>query len=108
MAEIELEGQRGPYKITGVGEHNGKRYFCVKWNRADLSLDTVYANEANEYWPLQIIRFYEERISWTNENEGHQKKVDDGEDADVEDNTDDDEMTEDMDEDEDEELSRGK
>ncbi len=64
----------------GAGQYNGQVYFLVKWNRADLGADTVYATEANANWPLQVIRFYEERLEWHRKHDGHKMKWEDDKD----------------------------
>lgn len=54
--------------ILGATDVEGKVHFLIKWkdtDRADLIPSTI----ANKRWPQIVIKFYEDRVTWTQTND---------------------------------------
>ncbi|XP_011695330.1 PREDICTED: chromobox protein homolog 1 [Wasmannia auropunctata] len=51
-------------KILGSANDNGELMYLIQWKGTD-SVDMVSAKEANAKCPQIVIRFYEDRITWS-------------------------------------------
>jgi len=55
-----------PEKIIGATNEPGELFFLIKWK-------LVAAKEANVKIPQVVIKFYEDRLNWYDNNEGEDK-----------------------------------
>ncbi|KXJ18593.1 chromobox protein homolog 1 [Exaiptasia diaphana] len=86
MKAVEVEDykldQRDPISegweaevILGATEVDSQIHFLVQWKGTDRA-DLIPAKIANVKWPQIVIKFYEERVTWTNtENSAAQVKA---------------------------------
>lgn len=54
--------------ILGATEIDGHIHFLIQWKESDRA-DLVPSKIANEKWPQTVIRFYEERVTWTHDGQ---------------------------------------
>lgn len=54
--------------ILGATEINGLIHFLIQWKEVDRA-DLVSSKVANEKWPQTVIKFYEERVTWTHDGQ---------------------------------------
>ena len=55
-------------KIIGATDKPGEVHFLIKWKGSDEE-DLVLAKEANIKIPELVIKFYEERLKWYNDED---------------------------------------
>ena len=55
-------------EIIGASFETGKIFFSVKWKDSDVK-DIVSSKEANLMIPQLVIKFYEDRMDWGEEEE---------------------------------------
>merc|ERR1719513_242448 len=60
-------------KIIGATNEPGELFFLVKWKGTEEA-DLVPAKEANLKIPQTVIKFYEDRLNWYDNNDGEDKK----------------------------------
>jgi len=61
-----------PEKIIGATNEPGELFFLIKWKGTEEA-DLVAAKEANVKIPQVVIKFYEDRLNWYDNNEGEDK-----------------------------------
>ena len=61
-----------PEKIIGATNEPGELFFLIKWQGSEES-DLVAAKEANTKIPQVVIKFYEERLNWYDNNDGEDR-----------------------------------
>merc|ERR1711909_268371 len=62
-----------PEKIIGATNEPGELFFLIKWKGTEEA-DLVAAKEANVKIPQVVIKFYEDRLNWYDNNDGEDKK----------------------------------
>ncbi|XP_031639163.1 heterochromatin protein 1-like [Contarinia nasturtii] len=48
--------------VLGAKQKNGELFFLMQFNEGT---EEIIATEANDYWPQNVIHFYEKRLNWT-------------------------------------------
>ncbi|PFX32446.1 heterochromatin protein 1-like [Stylophora pistillata] len=57
--------------ILGATDVEGKVHFLIKWKDSDRA-DLIPSTIANKRWPQIVIKFYEDRVTWTQTNDNEE------------------------------------
>eukprot|EP00088_Acartia_fossae_P003204 TRINITY_DN11327_c0_g1_i2.p1 TRINITY_DN11327_c0_g1~~TRINITY_DN11327_c0_g1_i2.p1 ORF type:complete len:172 (+),score=63.86 TRINITY_DN11327_c0_g1_i2:83-598(+) len=61
-----------PEKIIGATNEPGELFFLIKWQGSEEA-DLVAAKDANVKIPQVVIKFYEDRLNWYDNNDGEDR-----------------------------------